>query len=142
VILRRQSLIRPGVIVAFAAALVAVPAASTFAHDIPSSVTVLAFVKPEAHQLHVVIRVPLEAMRDVNFPLRGPGYLDLERAAPLLHDAVQVWIADEIKLYENDVPLGAPRIAATRVSLPSDRSFAAYSSAVASVTGPPLDNAT
>jgi hypothetical protein len=143
VILRRQSLIRPGVVVAFAAALVvAVPAASTFAHDIPSSVTVLAFVKPEAHQLHVVIRVPLEAMRDVNFPLRGPGYLDLERAAPLLDDAVQVWIADEIKLYENDVPLGAPRIAATRVSLPSDRSFAAYSSAVASVTGPPLDNAT
>jgi hypothetical protein len=103
---------------------------------------VLAFVKPEAHQLHVVIRVPLEAMRDVNFPLRGPGYLDLERAAPLLHDAVQVWIADEIKLYENDAPLGAPRIAATRVSLPSDRSFAAYQSAIASLTGPPLDNAT
>jgi len=143
VILRRQSLIRPGVIVAFAAALVvALPASSSFAHDIPSSVTVLAFVRPEAHQLHVVIRVPLESMRDVNFPVRGPGYLDLERATPLLHDAVQVWIADEIKLYENDVLLGAPRIVATRVSLPSDRSFAAYPTAIASVTGAPLDNAT
>jgi len=143
VILRRQSLIRPGVIVAFAAALVvSAPASTTFAHDIPSSVTVLAFVKPEAHLLHVVIRVPLEAMRDVNFPLRGPGYLDLERASPLLQDAAKVWIADELKLYENDTRLGAARIVATHISLPSDRSFAAYPTAIANVTGTPLDNAT
>ena len=142
-ILRRQSLIRPGVVVALAASLVvALPASSSFAHDIPTSVTVLAFVKPEAQLLHVVIRVPLEAMRDVNFPLRGPGYLDLEQAAPLLHDAAQLWIADEIKLYENDHLLPAPRIAATRVSLPSDRSFASYTTAIANTRGASLDSTT
>jgi HupE / UreJ protein len=143
VILRRHSLIRPGVAAVFAAVLVvALPQSPSFAHDIPTSVTVLAFVKPEGRQLHLVVRVPLEAMRDVNFPVRGPGYLDLERAAPLLHDAAKVWIADEIKLYENDSLLGAPRIVATRVSLPSDRSFAAYPTALTNLTGPPLDNTT
>jgi hypothetical protein len=143
VILRRQSLIRPGVAVAFAATLlVALPASPSFAHDIPSRVTVLAFVKPEAQQLHLVIRVPLEAMRDVNFPVHGPGYLDLARLGPLLHDAAQVWIADEITLFENDVRLAAPRIVATRVSLPSDRSFATYPTAIANTTGAPLDSAT
>jgi hypothetical protein len=143
VILRRQTLIRPGVAVAFAATfVVALPASTSFAHDIPSSVTVLAFVKPEARQLHLVIRVPLEAMRDVNFPVHGPGYLDLTRLDPLLHDAAQVWIADEIKLFENDVRLAAPRIVATRVSLPSDRSFSSYPTAIAHTTGAPLDSAT
>src|SRR5512133_811486 len=143
VILRRQSLIRPGVAVALAAALVVgVPAASSFAHDIPSSVTVFAFVRPEGRQLHVVIRVPLEAMRDVNFPVHGPGYLDLAKLDPLLQDAATVWIADEITLYENDTRLAAPRISATRVSLPSHRSFASYATAIAHTTGTPLDNST
>ena len=131
-ILRRQSLIRPGVALAFAAALVVgVPATPAMAHDIPASVTVLAFVKPEGRQLRVVMRVPLEAMRDVNFPLHGPGYLNLDGLDPLLHDAAQVWLANEMKLYENSALLPAPRISAARVSLPSDRSFESYAAAVA-----------
>jgi hypothetical protein len=143
VILRRKSLIRPGVVVALAATLVVgLPATPSFAHDIPSAVSVLAFVKPDGRQLHLVIRVPLEAMRDVNFPVHGPGYLDLVGLDPLLHDAVQVWIADEIKLYENDARLGPPRIAATRVSLPSDRSFVTYATAFAHTNSAPLDPST
>jgi hypothetical protein len=110
-------------------------AAPIFAHDIPSSVTVLAFVKPEGHRLSLVMRVPLESMRDVNFPLTGPGYLDLARAEPLLADATKLWLANEIELYENDAKLGAPQIVATRVSLPSDRSFASYVTALAHTTG-------
>jgi hypothetical protein len=142
VILRRQSLIRPGVAVMLAAALSIVCATPTFAHDIPSSVTVLAFVKPEGQRLRLVMRVPLEAMRDVNFPLIGPGYLDLTRAQPLLVDAAKLWLADEIELYENDTRVGAPAIVATRVSLPSDRSFASYGNALAHVTGEPLASGT
>ena len=142
-ILRRQSLIRPGVVVALAAAfVVALPASPSYAHDIPTSVAVLAFLKPEGRQLHLVVRVPLEAMRDVNFPLHGPGYLDLAGLDPLLHDAAQVWIANEVKLYENDIPLVAPRIVAARVSLPSDRSFVSYASALAHLKDAPLDPAT
>ena len=68
------------------------------AHEIPSSVTVLAFVKPESHRLRVLLRVPLEAMRDLDFPLRGPGYLDRQRAEPLLREAARVWLAGYLSL--------------------------------------------
>jgi hypothetical protein len=112
------------------------------AHDIPASVTILAFVKPEGRQLHVVMRVPLEAMRDVNFPFHGPGYLDLDGLNPLLRDGAQVWIANEMRLYENDALLPAPRITATRVSLPSDRSFESYQAAVAHAFAAPLPSST
>jgi len=138
VILRRQSLIRPGVAASLAVALALASAAPIFAHDIPSSVTVLAFVKPEARRLRLVMRVPLESMRDVNFPLIGPGYLDLARAKPLLSDAAQLWLANEIELYEDDTRLPTPRIVATRVSLPSDRSFSTYDGALAHTMGESL----
>ena len=141
-ILSRRSLVRPGVVFAIAASLVVVLPGRPYAHDIPSSVTVMAFVRPQGDRLHVVMRVPLEAMRDVNFPLYGPGYLDIARAAPLLPDAAKVWIVDGMELYEDDALLGAPRIAATRVSLPSDRSFASYDSALAHATSAPLTNGT
>jgi hypothetical protein len=142
VILRRQSLIRPGVTVSLVVALVLAWALAfagpIFAHDIPSSVTVLAFVKPAGQRLRLVMRVPLESMRDVNFPITGPGYLDLTRTGPLLIDATKLWLADEIRIYENDARLGAPQIVATRVSLPSDRSFSTYEGALAHTTGEPL----
>jgi hypothetical protein len=143
VILRRQSLIRLGVAVALAAAfVVGFPATPAIAHDIPASVTVLAFVKPEGRLLHVVMRVPLEAMRDVNFPFHGPGYLDLEGLDPLLHDGAQVWLANEMKVYENNALLPIPRISATRVSLPSDRSFETYAAAYAHAFSAPLASST
>jgi hypothetical protein len=117
---------------------VALPA-TEYAHDIPSSVTVLAFVKPEAHTLRVVMRVPLAAMRDVNFPMHGPGYLDLDSLAngKLLGDAARVWIASDLHMYEGDEQLAAPKVVATRVSLPSDRSFTTYETALAHVSGGP-----
>jgi len=49
------------------------------AHDIPNDVAVQMFVKPAGAHLHLLVRVPLKAMRDINFPERGPGYLDLSR---------------------------------------------------------------
>ena len=137
-ILRRQSLIRPGVALSLAIAFALACAAPIFAHDIPSSVTVLAFVKPQGQRLRLVMRVPLESMRDVNFPLVGPGYLDLARAEPLLADATKLWLANEIELYEDDVRLGAPQIVATHVSLPSDRSFSTYAGALTHTTGEQL----
>ena len=137
-ILSRRKLVRPGVVAAIAAALVLALPGRQFAHDIPSSVTVLAFVRPHGDRLRVVMRVPLEAMRDVNFPVYGPGYLDIARSAPLLPDAAKVWLAGEMELYEDDLRLGQPAIVATLVSLPSDRSFGSYDRALAHATGAPL----
>ena len=103
------------------------------AHDVPGDVTVQAFAKPEADRLRLLVRVPLEAMQDVNFPLRGPGYLDLEGAEPLLPGAAQLWLAQEVELYEEGVRLAEPEIAGLRLSLPSDRSFESYDTALASI---------
>ena len=108
------------------------------AHDIPNDVTVQMFVKPEGRHLHVLVRVPLRAMRDIRFPQRGPGYLDIERSSPLLAGAARLWIAGFFEVYEGDTLLPNPQVVATRISLPSDFSFASYEQALAHVTGPPL----
>ncbi len=59
--------------VMLAAMLCALPRGAA-AHDIPNDVTVQAFVKPEGERLHVMVRVPLKAIRDINFPERGQGF--------------------------------------------------------------------
>ncbi len=116
--------------------LLGVPRAA--AHDIPSRVTVLAFIRPEGSVLRVVVRVPLEAMRDMQFPLKGEGFLDLARVGPELANAARLWIAGSLELVENGTALADPRIVATQVSLPADRSFETYADAVRHITGPPL----
>lgn len=108
------------------------------AHDIPNDVKVQAFVKPSGQKLQLLVRVPLVAMQEVDFPRRGPGYLDLARADAALRNAATLWIADKIALYEGDTRLAYPRVAAALVSLPSDKSFASYGQALAHVTGPRL----
>ena len=114
------------------------------AHDVPPSVTALVLVRPDARTLHVVVRVPLGAMRDLEFPLHpGPaGYLDVARAGPRLLDAARMWVADHLAFYEEDARLPAPHVAGVRASLPADGAFASFGAALAGVRGPPLPAAT
>jgi hypothetical protein len=77
-------------------------------------------------------------MRDVVLPLRGPGYLDFSRITTQLTEASRLWIADYLRLYENGRELAEETIVAARVSLPGDRSFVSYDSALAVVTSAPL----
>jgi hypothetical protein len=107
------------------------------AHDIPADVRVNIFLKPAGNKLELLIRVPMAGLREVDFPTRGPGYLDVAKADGALRNATKLWLLDNIDLFENGVKLPAPRIAAVRVSLPSDRSFMAYDDAKAHVQGPP-----
>ena len=111
-------------------------------HDIPNDVTVQAFFKPSGRHLQLIVRVPLKAMRDVVFPERGPGYLDLPKVDPLLPGAAMLWLGNFIDIYDGDTRLPAPDVAATRISLESDRSFTSYEQAIADVTGPKLTNET
>ena len=99
------------------------------AHDIPGDVAVQAFVKPQGKSLTLVVRVPLKAMRDVNFPLRGPGFLDLSKADQFLDEAAVLWIGESVAIYEGDLRLRG-RLAVARASLPSDRAFDSYDHAV------------
>ena len=111
------------------------------AHDIPNDVTVQTYVRPEGRRLHVLVRAPLLAMRDLDYPRRGAsalGLLDLARADATLRDAATLWLADFLDVYENDAKLPYPQVAAVRASLPSDQSFRSYEEAIAHITGPPL----
>ena len=107
------------------------------AHEIPSDVTVRMLVRPDGGRIRLLVRAPLEAMQDITFPTFGPGYLDVPRAERQLRDAAQLWLADNLDLYEGDrrLPLA---IAAVRASIPSDRSFAEYDTALAHFAGSPL----
>jgi hypothetical protein len=108
------------------------------AHDIPVDVLLNMFVKPEGTRLQLLVRVPLGAMRDVNFSLHGPGFLTLPVDEALLRDAARLWLAQAVELYEDDTRLASPAIVATRISLPSDRSFASYDEALAHLGSAPL----
>jgi len=121
-----------------ACALALGAALGAWAHEVPTDVRIRAFVKPEREQLTVLLRVPLAAMREVDVPTRGGGYLDLARAEPALRTAIALWLTDNLSVLENGAPLPAPRIAAARVSLASDRSFGDFDSAAAHLRAPPL----
>jgi HupE/UreJ protein len=127
--------------VVLAAPLLLLPVCAR-AHDIPNDVTVQMFVKPDGGHLHLLVRVPLKAMRDISFPQRGPGYLDIAQASALLPGAARLWIAGFFEVYEGDTLLPNPQVRATRISLPSDFSFSSYEHALAHVTGPPLAEST
>lgn len=110
------------------------------AHDIPVRVTVYAFVKPEGNQLKVLLRVPMEAFGEITFPLSGPGYLQISQAERELREAARVYITESIHFYENGVELTEKELQETRVSLPSNRSFSSYDSALENIMSPPLDD--
>jgi hypothetical protein len=120
------------------AALACAAASGAAAHDIPTDVKINAFIKPAGNRLELLIRVPLAAMIEVDFPKRGPGYLDVSRADEALRNAAKLYLIDNITVTENEVPLPPPRILYARVSLASDRSFTSYEAARAHVEGPRL----
>jgi len=108
------------------------------AHEIPASVVVRAFVRVEGQRVRVLVRVPLDAMRDVAFPLRGAQYLDLARADSTFRDAAKLWVADGIALYSDGERLAAPTIVSARAALPSNRAFSRYDMALAQFDEAPL----
>lgn len=112
-------------------------------HEIPANVTVHAFVKPDGDVLRLLVRVPLNSMRDLDFPTRDPGYLNVSDAEPYLYEAARLWIVDFVRIYEDGALLRRAEIAGARVSLPSDRSFDSYETALTHVVdGPRLPETT
>ena len=112
------------------------------AHEIPERVAVLGYVHAEGTRVEILLRVPLIAMRDLDFPLRPDGSLDLVRVRSLLTGAAQLWLADYLALEATGVALGAPRVVAARVALPSDRGFGSLADARAQFDRTPLGDGT
>ena len=69
-------------------------------HEIPNDVVVKTIIKVDEDSINLLIRVPLEAMRDMNFPITGPGYLELEKMPELTMDAAEIWLGNFIDIYE------------------------------------------
>ena len=103
------------------------------AHEVPNEVSLIAFVKPQGKTLTLLIRAPMESLRDVDVPLKPDGFLDLSRIDTPLQHAAQLWIRDFIQITEDGHVLATPRLVAARASLPSDRSFANYDTALAAI---------
>lgn len=108
------------------------------AHEVPADVVIHTILHPGADGMDFLVRVPLNAMRDVNFPQSGPGYLVISEADETIRDAALIWIAREVDLYENGSHLDQWEIVAARLSLPSDRSFDSFEQAIASFDKPRL----
>jgi HupE / UreJ protein len=112
------------------------------AHDIPVDVLVNMYVKPEGARLRVLIRVPLGAMRDMNLPLHGAGFLNLPAPDVPLREAAKLWLAQPLEIYEGDRRLPMPEVVGFRISLPSDKSFGTYDDALRHLSAAPLPSDT
>src|SRR5438309_1285158 len=101
------------------------------------------FVKPAGNRLHLLLRVSFQALNGVDLPSQGTnGELDIARTDAVLPSVARWWIAENIEVYEGDTHLPKPQVVATRVSLPSDNSFASYEEAWAHLMDAGLPNAT
>jgi mono/diheme cytochrome c family protein len=116
------------------------PVRAAVAHEIPRHVGVRAWVAPGSDRVRLLVQVPMDAIRDVDFPVLANDALDLSKAQPFLRDAAQLWIADALTLRDGATTLSAPRVMAVRVALPSDRAFSTYGGALAALANmPPVD---
>ncbi len=116
--------------------LVVCLAAAAWGHDAPAQVTVHMHLRPAGGTMRVLARMPLEAVRDVDFPAIAGGYLDVAAFAPRLGGLAKIWVADSVFLFENGERTGAPRIVSTQISMESDRSFSSYELADAHLREP------
>jgi len=131
--------LRHGVVALLAGALVLATPAEPAAHEIPADVTVRMLVHHDGDRLRMLVRVPMEALRDIEWPVRGPQRaLLVDEAHPLLRDAARMWVADYLRLEADGLPAGEPDVVAVRVSLPNDRSFRSWETAWAHMDAPPV----
>lgn len=122
--------------------LAAAPSAASVIHEVPANVTAQLWVAPSDGVLRVLVRVPLESIRDVEFPLTADGSLALEGIAPFLAEGARLWVLNELRFFEDGDELPAGRLERVRITLPSDRSFRSWHEALAHVRGTPLPTST
>lgn len=114
------------------------PTWSGEAHEIPSDVTVQAYVKPEGSTLRMLVRVPLASLRDYDFPSREPGYLEIAASENMVLEAADVWVGDYVTMLENGESLGRGDLVSVRVAIPGDRAFRSWERAYENVRSAPL----
>jgi hypothetical protein len=122
--------------------LLCIPLKGIDAHEVPNDVLIRSYFKADTETVNLLVRVPLEAMRDMNFPVKGPGYLQLNQMSELSIDAAEIWLGNFVDVYAGEQKIIDWSIEKTRVSLPSDRSFVSYQAAYKSFSLAPLSETT
>jgi hypothetical protein len=112
----------------------AVVCSPVLAHDLPMNSIMNAFVKVEPKQVDLVVRVPLDLLRGVPFPVKDSQY-DVVASEPAAQLALLL-LEDGFVLLENDARL-RPSSSSGRLSPPSDRSFETFAAAAALADRPP-----
>ena len=106
---------------------------------VPETVSIKAFARLEGPQLELLVRVPLAAIRDIQFPTRGDAAdLDLVALKSMLPGAARYWVASRFEVLDGGVPLPKPQVAETRISISADQSFDSYQRAAARLGAPDL----
>ncbi len=105
----------------------------TGAHDLPVNRIMNSFVKIEPHQADLVVRVPLDLLLGVPFPLVGDHY-NIAVSRPAVETALKA-LATAFELWEGNVRL-VPSSSAGQLAPLSDRSFEDYDQAVVQVAEP------
>src|SRR5262252_5338767 len=103
------------------------------AHDLPLDRMMNGFVKVGPRQLDFVVRVPLDLLRGVPFPLAGDHY-KVEASGAAVQTALR-GLVRALQLWEDIVRL-VPTSAAGQLAPLSDRSFEDYDQAVAQIAEP------
>lgn len=96
-------------------------------HDLPLDRTMNAFIKFEAHQADLVVRIPLDLLHDVPFPLVGDHY-DIASSGAATRTALRA-IAAHLSLWEGHTRL-VPLSGKGKLSPPYDRSFQNFDAAI------------
>jgi len=120
------------------ACLVLSAGAPAVAHEFKLESLMNSFVKVEPGRADLVIRLPLHITRTIKLPVRG-AVIDVANAGPALQQAL-AGLGHDVTLYEDGRPLSVES-AVGRFSLPSDRSFESYETAVEHVARPPEPDA-
>ena len=106
---------------------------SANAHDLPLDRMMNGFVKIEPREAHFVVRVPLDLLRGVPFPLAGDHY-NIPASGPAVETALKA-LASGLELWQDNVRL-VPSSAKGELAPLLDRSFEDYDRAVARVAEP------
>jgi hypothetical protein len=80
----------------------------------------------------------MEALSEAQFPVRGPGYLDFDKADTAIADAAQMYLSQGLQFFADGVALPRGQLLKTRVALPADKSFVDFDSALALINSQPL----
>jgi hypothetical protein len=104
------------------------------AHDFPLDRVMNAFIKIDAHQADLVIRIPLDLLNGVPFPVSGNNYYNVAASSPAAKTALDQ-LAIAIELWEGNTPLRPAKSTGKLVPL-SDHSFQDFDRAIAQVDRP------